>query len=243
MHRRQAFTLIELLVVIAIIVLLASMFLPTLSKAKKVAKTVICLNNEKQIGVAFFSYVSENNKILPYGSAPVINSSFPKVTWDDLLGVYDGRDLSHEAQNRAQIRYAKNASELYYCPSSYGPPRGVDPSGWLHFNRSYAVNTTWGGPLHKLGGKYIARKISSIKDPSGSMYLMERSMTDGSGAPYLGNVSSYNMGARLARENILEYSLHGYDRCNLLFLDGHSKTMHVVRTCRDGGFWTVATDD
>lgn len=56
---RRGFTLVELLVVIGIIALLISILLPSLSMAQEQARTIKCLSNMKQLGIAFNAYTSE----------------------------------------------------------------------------------------------------------------------------------------------------------------------------------------
>jgi len=70
MKSKKAFTLIELLVVVAIIALLIAILLPSLARAREMARRSMCASNLRQIGLAMIQYAQTNNESFPKVNTP-----------------------------------------------------------------------------------------------------------------------------------------------------------------------------
>jgi prepilin-type N-terminal cleavage/methylation domain-containing protein len=122
--RECGFTLIELLVVIAIIAILAAMLLPALTMAKEKAKTIQCISNLKQIGVAITVYSDDcKDTLLPAEYNPRKGAAFDDG-WPTIL--HNQRYLP-AAVTRSYYEIPK-AGSVFRCPSGLPAVYSTEPS-------------------------------------------------------------------------------------------------------------------
>ena len=91
----MGFTLIELLVVIAIIAILAALLLPALARAKSQGLRTACVNNQKQIAIAYKLYVDDNQGSFPVHSGWADFGGKQATNYPDIPAQVSGRDHGH----------------------------------------------------------------------------------------------------------------------------------------------------
>jgi prepilin-type N-terminal cleavage/methylation domain-containing protein/prepilin-type processing-associated H-X9-DG protein len=248
MKRTAAFTLIELLVVIAIIAILAAILFPVFAQAKEAANRTTCASNLKQLGTAFYLYMSDFDDILPTpgGGTRTVSGRNPRNSWIQTLDDGSGGGLWPYVRTR-NLKSAKG--NLYSCPNGIDYNR--DTTGdrpWEDRQRTYIMNdylrafhpgvrVTHTDPT-PLQPDAFSQGItqSQMEEPASVILLYEGvQRPDGqqnrNGSPF--HWRTRGASARPPFSIGFPVGFHsGNTVSNFLFSDGHVKTM------RPGATWT-----
>jgi len=268
---KSAFTLIELLVVIAIIAILAAILFPVFAQARSKARTISCLSDEKQIGLAMMQYLQDNDQQYPQVEYRQ-NGVLCTWAWEIQPYIKNWRLF----RDPSEVADPFNAWSGNTLSSASNDLNGQNGAGWWEWMTSYGMNVDYLNPIPNCDGNQYQMPNNSfgyptidsaIDSPASTVMVTDSKPTPaGGGAYYLGMhfvespaiytvpiaCGSYGWGAGNFYDQLkgsdaepLSYtgqvSVRHNGGTNVLFCDGHAKWL-TPGGLAAGTNWKVGLD-
>ena len=238
---RAGFTLIELLVVIAIIAILAAMLLPALNRSKLKAQGISCMNNTKQLALAWTMYGGDNNdKTVPVldNGGLIGGASVWATNWCGGLMSDPSSSTNIQTLTSGLLYQYINNINSFHCPGDSSTQFYPVAKGATRI-RTYSMSEVFGeGEFLPPASYYTYYKLNKIIDPSDTWVFIDEaagSINDAAFAVTMVPASQLTSPFSVP-ETDHPAGYHG-GSCGLSFADGHA----IVHKWRSPLTYNVAT--
>ncbi|MBF0197783.1 MAG: type II secretion system protein [Planctomycetes bacterium] len=269
---KSQFTIIELLIIVSLFAILTTLTSPAIKSVIDKTDTVICMGQLNDLYILNSMYQNDNDDYYiipgwdsyrPSLTKQVKKHEMFKVTWDDILSEYDGRNLDHASQKNQAFAASKHASQLpfallYVCPADKLPREF--PNVEQPLARTYSLNACGvknRGQLDEyseygIGSGINSVRMSDIEDIQGTILMNEASHKYNS----LGSTFHHKNGWPNFYYDSYEKSgfmgLHETNFNTFLITDGHTELLLIGETAEGidsassyevGGMWSRQAGD